>query len=119
VLSIGSEVGRADLVIDWYTVAFNAVWLLGLSVILAALSLASYRAASDRREMPQRRYTLRRRLSGRGFRLALLTGLGLVFLGALLSSTGAWHRITAGVGLALCIAGLALAFRSSYTKCRE
>jgi len=119
VLSIGSEPGRDGVVIDWYSVAFNAVWLLGLSVILAALSLASYRAASDRREMPQRRYTLRRRLSGRGFRLALLTGLGLVFLGALLSSTGAWHRITAGVGLALCIAGLALAFRSGCTKCRE
>ncbi|HUV94007.1 MAG TPA: hypothetical protein VMX14_04165 [Anaerolineae bacterium] len=105
--------------IDWFSLAFDAVWLLGLSVILAALSLASYRAASDRREMPRRRHTLRRRLSGPGFRLALLTGLALVFLGALLSSTGAWHRITAGVGLALCVAGLAWAFRSGCTKCRD
>ena len=102
--------------IDWLSLAFNALWILGLSVVLAALSLASYRAAGNRRALPRRSHALRRHLRARDIRLALLAGLTLVFVGALLSSAGAWERIVSAVGSILCLVALAGAFKERQGK---
>lgn len=37
--------------IDWYNLAANALWILGCSVVLAALSFASWEASRSRERM--------------------------------------------------------------------
>ena len=39
--------------IDWYSVGFGALWTLGLGLVLAALSFASYLAGRDKRPLTQ------------------------------------------------------------------
>jgi hypothetical protein len=60
--------------IDWRLVAFSALWILGLSVLLATLSFADYTAHAER---VRTREALRRR----AYQAALYAGLALFALG--------------------------------------
>ncbi len=72
--------------IDWYSVGFGALWILGLGLVLAALSFASYLAS-------QRKRRFRQALEMPACRIMI--GLGLVFfcLGQTGSVSAAWERI--------------------------
>jgi hypothetical protein len=80
--------------VDWALVGRSALWLLGLSVVLAGLSFAEYRAAQQRRPMKE---VLARPV----YQQALSGGLGLVCLGLLAGSptlweAGVWAAFSAG-----------------------
>jgi len=80
--------------IDWGLVGYSALWILGLSVILAALSLADYHAA-------QRSIRFREALKGAGYQFSINAGLWLVCLGWLGSAQSVWERLVwAGLSLA-------------------
>jgi len=72
--------------IDWYSVGFGALWILGLGLVTAALSFANYLASQQKRrfrqalEMPACR---------------IMIDLGMVFfcLGWTGSVSGTWERI--------------------------
>ena len=69
---------------DWLGLVGNALWIVGLAVDLAALSMAHYQA-----RMAEAR--LWATLSGAGFQLALAAGTGLLCLGLMLVS-GPWWQ---------------------------
>lgn len=60
--------------IDWLHVAFNALWLLGLALILAAFSYAGWLAQA-------RGMRTRQLLGTPTFQLSFTIGMGLVSLG--------------------------------------
>ncbi|HEY5270316.1 MAG TPA: hypothetical protein VII97_08265 [Anaerolineales bacterium] len=72
--------------IDWYSVGFGALWILGLGLVTTALSFANYLVSQQKRrfkqalEMPACR---------------IMIDLGLVFfcLGWTGSVSAAWERI--------------------------
>jgi hypothetical protein len=68
--------------IDWRLVGFSALWILGLAVVLAALSYADYAAG-------QGRLRLRAVLARPHQQMAINAGLALFCLG-LLGSARAW-----------------------------
>jgi multisubunit Na+/H+ antiporter MnhB subunit len=76
--------------VDWGSLAFNGLWVLGASVILAAFSISSYEA--QRRGEP-----LRVRLTAPSFQLWLLVGLVLISLGAALIGPRWWERVLWGM----------------------
>ncbi len=81
--------------IDWRLVGFSALWIVGLAVVLAALSFADYRRAEARRR-------LRDVLRQPAYQLAVNLGLTLVCLGLTGSGRAWWEALLWG--------GLALAF---------
>ena len=81
--------------IDWQ-VLFNLLWVLGLALILAALSYADWLAHV-------RGLRTRKLLGAPTFQHALFTGLGLVSLGLLLLSRG-WLERLLWAGLVLVLA---------------
>ena len=72
--------------IDWYSVGFGALWILGLGLVTAALSFANYLASQQKRrfrqalEMPACR---------------IMIDLGLVFfcLGLAGGVSAVWERL--------------------------
>jgi hypothetical protein len=82
--------------IDWYAVGFGALWIGGLALLLAAVSLADY-------EAHQRQARLAAVLNGGGYPLALNAGLALFCLG-MLDGGRAWWEIALWAGLALAFA---------------
>ena len=78
--------------VDWASLAFNGLWVLGAAVILAAFSLSRY-------EAQRRGERLRMRLVVPGFQLPLLVGLALISLGVALIGPRWWERVLWG---ALC-----------------
>ena len=72
--------------IDWRLVGFSALWIVGLSIILAALSFGDYVAA-------QQRVRLRVVLAWPGYRAAINSGLVLFCLGLLGSSRAWWEQL--------------------------
>ena len=83
--------------IDWWGLARNVLWILGLSVCLAILSMLSYRARAER-------IRLRDGLSERGSQLALAFGLFLFSLGILITSSTWWQAFISGL-LVMLVAG--------------
>lgn len=79
--------------IDWWGLAYNAVWILGLGMSLAALSMASYQARVDK-------VRLRRKLAEGAFQLPLMIGMMLFCLGLLLSSQPWWEKAVWGLASA-------------------
>lgn len=79
--------------IDWAGVARNALWILGLSVALAAWSYASWQAGV-------RRIGLRKALGRASFQASFNLGLLLFSIGLAWSAVRAWERI-AWIALAL------------------
>ena len=76
--------------LDWTGLAFNGLWVLGASVILAAFSFSCYEAFL-------RRERLRARLAAPGFQVWFLAGMALVSLGAALAIARWWERILWGL----------------------
>jgi hypothetical protein len=85
--------------IDWPHVLFNLLWVLGLALILAALSYTDWLTHV-------RGLRTRKLLGAPIFQLALFTGLGLVSLSLLLQSRG-WLERLLWAGLILALAGCA------------
>lgn len=81
--------------IDWVSVGFAALWIFGLAVIVAALSLADYEA--DRAHLRFRDMFARSR-----FQAALNIGMMLTCLGLIGNAREVWERFVWG--------GLAAAF---------
>ncbi|MBI4770269.1 MAG: hypothetical protein HY784_07640 [Chloroflexi bacterium] len=79
--------------IDWALVAYRALWIVGLSLILAALSFADYRAA----EMKLRFWQV---LKEPAYQAAIQMGLLLTCLGLLGGARSWWEQII-WVGLAV------------------
>jgi len=68
--------------IDGWALFCNALWVVGLSALLATLSLAAYRANQAGGALLG---TWRQTLLTRAYRIALSIGLTLVLLGTVLS----------------------------------
>ena len=83
--------------IDWWGLFHNAVWVLGLAVILAALGMASFRARTQG-------VRLRQVLGKSGFLLPFGAGMFLFCLGLMLSSHLWWQKALWGL-LAVMFAG--------------
>jgi hypothetical protein len=85
--------------INWFSVVANSFWIVGLAVILAALSYYYWLAGNYGRP-------LRQELGSPPFQTALILGLFLVGVGLALTGQG-WLQILPAVGLILaCIAAL-------------
>ena len=72
--------------IDWRLVAFSALWILGLSLVLAAFSFADYTAA-------QQGARLRAVLGRPGYQAALNAGLLFFCLGLIGSGRAWWEQV--------------------------
>ena len=84
--------------IDWAGLAFNALWVLGAAVILAALSFSYYEALRLRSGQAQRRgERLQAQLSAPGFQTWLSVGLILISLGLALIGPRWWERVLWGL----------------------
>ena len=88
--------------IDWVGVAKNALWILGLSVVLAAVSYADWWAAARQQ---RRRAVLRTPLFQTPFNLGMT-----LFAAGLVSTSQAWWEIGAWIVLLLLFAGQTVAF---------
>lgn len=84
--------------IDWAGLAFNALWVLGAAVILAALSFFYYEALRPRSVQAHRRgERLRTQLSAPGFQTWLFVGLVLISLGLALIGPRWWEHVVWGL----------------------
>ena len=73
------------MTIDWLNVFYNALWIIGLAVILAAFSHSDWQAA-------QRGLSLRQALDAPAFQQLWALGLLLVSLSLMLLATRWWER---------------------------
>jgi hypothetical protein len=85
--------------IDWRLVGFSALWILGLSVLLATISFADYTANTEG-------VRLRDALGRRSYQAAIYAGLTLFGFG-LAGTAGSWWETAIWIVL-----GLAFAFLS-------
>jgi hypothetical protein len=76
--------------IDWPMVAFGALWIIGLAVILSALGFAYYEAV-------EAGVRLRERWRLPGYQRALNAGLTLFCLGMIGSAEALWERVLWGL----------------------
>ena len=76
--------------IDWASLAFNGLWVMGVAVILAALSHSSYEAQRQGER-------LRTQLAAPGFQAWLSVGLALISLGLALIGPRWWERVLWGL----------------------
>ena len=81
--------------IDWYGVFHNILWILGLAIVLAALSYADWR-----RRLATPRMALRQAWAEPGFQAAAGLGLALFCAGLALGSA-IWWQIAAWAALGL------------------
>lgn len=75
---------------DWLGLVGNGLWIVGLAVNLAALSLAHYGARVDGE-------SLWAKLKGERTKVAFGVGTGLFCLGLLLSSSLWWQKTACGL----------------------
>jgi hypothetical protein len=72
--------------IDWRLVGFSALWITGLSLMLAALSMADYAAA-------QAGSRVWSKLTEPGYQVALKTGLTLLCSGLAGNTSTVWELL--------------------------
>ena len=89
--------------IDWPLVGRSTLWIVGLSVALAAVSFGDFQAGDQRRP-------LRDVLRGKGYQRAINGGLTLVCLGMLFGSGHWWEVVTWAI---LCVGFVYLAWQAS------
>jgi hypothetical protein len=88
--------------IDWWRLGSNLLWVVGLAIVLAAFSMAHYRARTG----PVR---LRQILRGAAFQFPFCIGMILVGLGLALSGQEWWEKLVGGlVALAFVVEALRL-----------
>ena len=102
-MSVGEDM------VEWTSLAFNGLWVLGAAVILAAFSLARY-------EAHRRGQRLRVRLAAPGFQLWLLVGLVFISLGVALIGPRWWQRVVWGAFCAISAWQLWAVWREWRTK---
>lgn len=91
--------------IDWTNLFFNALWVLGCALALAAVSYAGYRAS-------QQPHGLRRELAARSSQMALFVA-GALFCAGLAGTSDRWWEIAAWAVLGVLFAlQAALAYRA-------
>lgn len=83
--------------IDWWGVGRNSLWVLGLALCLAVLSMVSYRTRAEQ-------ISLREALREQSSQVALALGLLLVCLGILATSHTWWQALLSGL-LVVAVAG--------------
>ena len=77
--------------IDWWVVFSNGLWIIGLSIVLAAFSYHDWLATAARRPR-------REAFATRAWRLSWTGGMTLVSVGWLLSqTTHVWQQVVLGV----------------------
>lgn len=76
--------------IDWINVGFGALWIIGLSVILAALSIAEYQRTTES-------ISWREALKRRGFQIAFNVGLMLFCFGWAGMTREVWEQVVWGL----------------------
>jgi hypothetical protein len=76
--------------IDWWGLFHNALWVVGLAVSLAALSMANYHAHREK-------VRLRQTLAEHGFQLTFRIGMTAFCLGLLFSSRTWWEQVIWGL----------------------
>ena len=81
--------------IDWFGVFYNALWIFGLAIVLAALSYADWR-----RRLAVQKESFRHALSEPGLQAAVSLGFTLFCAGLALGSA-VWWQIAAWVALGL------------------
>jgi hypothetical protein len=97
------------MMINWFSVVANSLWIVGLSVILAALSYHYWLAGNYG-------HPLRQELSRPPFQVFFLIGLLLVGAGLALTGHG-WWQILPAVGLILaCIVALLSLWRRAQER---
>lgn len=72
--------------IDWINVGFGALWIIGLSILLAALSIAEYQRTTES-------ISWRAALKKRGFQIALNAGLMLFCFGWVGMTREVWEQV--------------------------
>lgn len=72
--------------IDWWGLFTNTLWVVGLAVVLAAFSMAYYRARTGR-------VPLRQRLQRASFQFPFCMGMILFGLGLSFSGQTLWEKI--------------------------
>ena len=105
----------AGVVMGWldaWAVAANGLWVLGLSLVLAALSWAHWRA-------PEEGEGLRRALARVGPRRAVDAGVFLFCAGLLATSWRTWERVVWAVVAGLWVVQAALAGRNGLRQRRK
>lgn len=75
--------------IDWWGVFYNALWILGLALMLAVFSMATFRASQAGRRLGDE-------LAAPALQVPLLAGLLLFCLGLLLAGRSWWERLLWG-----------------------
>jgi hypothetical protein len=95
--------------VDWVSLVLNELWILGLAIILAALSHADWLACT-------RRTQLRTLLAAPGFQLWLSVGLVLASLGMALLGPRWWERVLWALFCAMNTWRLCVAWRECRTK---
>ena len=91
---------------SWYGLGSNALWIAGLAVFLATLSMVHFQARTGEER-------LRHRLGERGPQMAMATGFILFCAGLLLSSHSWWEKGIWGVCAVLVLAWLVRLWRRS------
>jgi multisubunit Na+/H+ antiporter MnhB subunit len=76
--------------IDWRMLAFAALWITGLAIVLSAVGFGYYEAS-------QANVKLRERMGRSSYQRAVNGGLVLFCLGMLGSSTAWWERVLWGL----------------------
>jgi uncharacterized membrane protein YidH (DUF202 family) len=71
--------------IEWHKVVSNSLWILGLSVLLAALSYQRWKALENNLKF-------RDQLSTKGWRFSIAVGIVLVLGGLGLTATALWEK---------------------------
>jgi multisubunit Na+/H+ antiporter MnhB subunit len=94
--------------VEWTSLAFNGLWVVGAAIILATFSF-SYYEAQRRGERP------RAHLAAPGVQVWLFTGVVLISLGAVLLVPRWWERVLWGLLGMLSIWQLAVAWRERRT----
>jgi hypothetical protein len=74
--------GSKGIVIDWFNLAANSLWILGCAIALATISYASWAAS-------QQQVKLRQQLRGTGYQAAL-NSAGLLFCLGLAGLSARW-----------------------------
>jgi hypothetical protein len=72
--------------IDWYSVGFSALWILGLGLVTAALSFANYLAS-------QQKMRFRQALEMPAYRIMIDLGLVFFCLGWAGGVSAGWERL--------------------------
>lgn len=75
-----------SLVIDWFSVAINSLWILGLAILLASFSYQYWLATEEKRP-------LRGQLSTPAFQRTVWLSLTLIGVALAVTSQTGWERV--------------------------